>query len=210
MQQRTLSGAVAFERIEWQQPEQPLPMAALSSDFEFDGSTLENRFELRLDAPSLIAQGRARTRLAPLESDIHWQTRPLALKQVEQLWNRYHPPAPPELTVTGGQLHLDGSANWTQDGLALRLEPHIERLAAQWRAARIEGGEWKGLALMRRNGRLEHQGRLSIPLLDIGFPVETVEAVYDYRQAPQQPLSCASSSSRPGCWAVTSMSIQLA
>jgi hypothetical protein len=187
--QQSARGRIQATNIRWQAPGQVLPAMALDSRFELRAGMLENRFELRIDEPALNLSGRASTRLAAQVSDIHWQAAPLALQQAETLWNRYHPPAPPELGISAGVLHHNGSAHWDGQTLALRLEQQVDQLTAHWGATTLQDARWQSTTLLRHSGRLEHQGTLQVPQLDAGFPVHNIALDYQLRQAPGQAPS---------------------
>nr|WP_067298415.1 YdbH domain-containing protein [Marinobacterium profundum] len=186
LQQYSATGRLRITEINWQMPGQRLPLAALDSRFELKNSMLSNRFTLDLADPALKLQGRASTRLSPFVSDIHWQASPLALQQAEQLWNRYYPPAPPELSVSAGVLHHNGSANINSRGLALRLEQHTDQLAAHWGALEVQGLNWQSSTELRHNGLLLHRGQMQVERLDTGFPLQTIALDYNYQQTPAQ------------------------
>ncbi|NVK40040.1 MAG: YdbH domain-containing protein [Oceanospirillaceae bacterium] len=211
LQHRSFDARLSAERIHWQAPGQQAPVASLQSDLHLEGETLSGGFELRLDDPAVTLRGRTSSRLSPLSGDLYWQATPVPLQQAARLWNRYHPPAPPELGVSGGTLHLEGSVNWTGAGTALRFDQRIEQLAANWGATRIEGGQWRARTLVRRSGRIEQDGSLQLALLDIGFPIESIAGDYRYLQAPQQVpelhLSQLSAELLGGALAVDSVTI---
>ncbi|GGO83252.1 hypothetical protein GCM10011348_26580 [Marinobacterium nitratireducens] len=184
--QPAVSASLDIERIAWQMPGRRLPTASLQSRFSLEGETLSGRLELQLDDPELRLQARASGTLEPFGGDLYWRATPLPLEQSERLWNRYYPPAPPELTITKGLLYNEGSANWTESGLALRFDQRIEDLSASWGAIGIEGGHWQARTLRRRSGRLEQTGSLQVALLDAGFPIEAAGADYRLTQLPGQ------------------------
>lgn len=179
-------GRLRIAEIHWQMPGHPLPLAALDTRFELKDAVLSNRFTLDLADPALKLQGRASTRLSPFVSDIHWQASPLTLQQAERLWNHYYPPAPPELSVSAGVLHHNGSANLNSHGLALRLEQHTDQLAARWGALELQGLNWQSSTELRHNGQLLHQGQVQVEQLDTGFPLQAIALDYSYRQTPAQ------------------------
>jgi hypothetical protein len=178
------AGRLRIAELNWQMPGQPFPSVALDSRFELKDSVLSNRFTLNLADPVLSLEGRASTRLSPFVSDIHWQASPLALRQAERLWNRYYPPAPPELSVSAGVLHHNGSANLSSRGLALRLEQHSDQVAARWGAIELQGLNWQSSTELRHNGLLLHRGQVQVEQLDTGFPLQAIALDYNYQQAP--------------------------
>ncbi len=186
LQHGSASGRLRIPALDWKSVTRTLPGTALDTGFELKDGMLSNRFTLELSDPALSLSGRATTRLSPFVSDIHWQASPLALQQAERLWNRYSPPAPPELSISAGTLYHNGSANLNAQGFALRLEQHTRQLAGRWGAIELAGLEWQSSTLRRHNGRLLHQGQLQLAQLDAGFPVHQVIMEYDYTQTPPQ------------------------
>ncbi|UTW13881.1 intermembrane phospholipid transport protein YdbH family protein [Marinobacterium rhizophilum] len=209
--QGSATGRVRMPSLRWQSPGQTLPDAALDTRFELKDGGLNQRFTLSLHDPALKLSGRANTRLSPLVSDIHWQASPLALHQAERLWNRYYPPAPPELGIDAGTLHHNGSANISTQGIALRLELHAEQLAGRWGAVELAGLDWRSSTLRRHGGRVLHQGQLRLDQLDAGFPVHQVALDYGYEQRLPQPaqlqLNSLSAQLLGGSLAVDSVTI---
>ncbi len=186
LQRRTAKGRAQVAKITLTSPDQAFPTVALDTDFDVKEGRVENRFRLQLDNPALTLSGRASTRLAPLSSDIHWQATPLALTRAEALWNRYYPPAPPQLSVSSGVLHHNGSINWTPRGLALRLEQHTDQLAARWGSTELAGVSWQSTTRLQRNGRLDHSGQLQAQQLNVGFPIQTLTLDYQYQHAEKE------------------------
>jgi hypothetical protein len=189
LQEFSATGRLRMPKLNWQAPGQAFPSADLDTRFELKGGKLSNRFTLDIATPALSLTGRGSTQLSPLVSDIHWQASPLALQQAERLWNRYHPPAPPELGISAGVLHHNGSAHWDAKTLALRLEQQVDQLTAHWGATKLQDARWQSTTLLRHSGRLEHQGTLRVSQLDAGFPVRNIALDYQFQQAPGQTPS---------------------
>ncbi|WP_020682168.1 YdbH domain-containing protein [Marinobacterium rhizophilum] len=180
------TGRLRIPKLHWQAPGQVFPSADLDTRFALTEGVLSNRFTLAVAEPALSLTGRGSTRLSPFVSDIHWQASPLALQHAERLWNRYHPPAPPEFSINAGVLHHNGSANINASGIALRLEQHTDQLAARWGSVELQGLGWRSSTQLRHNGRLQHEGHVQLDQLDVGFPVRDIALDYGYQQAPAQ------------------------
>lgn len=163
--------------------QQPLPALSSRGSLYLSYPEINAGISINIPALGLAASGRITHHTDTQTGEAHWKTRNLALAALPE-WQPYLPlslPAP--LTIEQGHYFHSGNLFWQAGRLDGNVLHTLDAVNLTYDKIRAEQGRLQSHTRLI-NGKATEQGQLTLPLLDVGFPIQhlTLNYALDYSQ----------------------------
>lgn len=187
VESRQLSGQLAIPRIRLVMPEQKLPTAAFTTQFELSNNELKNRINMQTSELPITIKGRVKTNLAKQRSQLHWSLTPINLKGLEQHLKAYVQ-LPPELTLKRGTFIHKGSGHFDKGNFRATLQNSLKTADLDWDETELSGLSLNSETTILNDGSLVDKGNIQLKKVTTGIEIAEISSGYTFRHSRKGDL----------------------